>query len=129
MTYEVEISNYEVATGSYEVAIATCEVVTTTYEIKTMTCEVARMSYEVVITGCEVATGNCEVETSIHKFDIGCNLTKTSITQAETPQLTSISTFCFFINNFLQGQKNKKSFHFLLPTAESGTLFNDFLPF
>ena len=76
-----------------------------------MTCEVANMT-------CEVAKTNCEVGTSTYKIDTGCNLTRNLTTQAETPLFTSVSTFCFFNNRYLKGQKNKKSFHFLLPTAQ-----------
>jgi len=105
MTYEVAKINYKVATGSYEVAKASCEVVKTNYEVKRMTYEVANTTYEVVKTKCEVGT-------STYKFETACNLTKTLITRAETPLLTSVSTFCFFNNRYFIGQKNKKSFHF-----------------
>jgi hypothetical protein len=39
-------------------------------------------------------------------------MTKTLITQAATPLLTSVSTFCFSHNANLQTKKNKKSLHF-----------------
>jgi hypothetical protein len=52
------------------------------------------------------------VEKMTCNIDTDCNLTRTLITQAETPLLTSVCTFCFFNNNSFQCQKNKKSIHF-----------------
>jgi len=43
-------------------------------------------------------------------FDNHCIKTKTLITRAETPPLTSVSTFCFFIIAIFKVKKTKRAF-------------------
>ena len=60
----------------------------------------------------QFATTFGHFRTTLCKLDNSCIMTKTLITQAATPLLTSVSTFCFSHNANLQTKKNKKSLHF-----------------
>ena len=102
------------------VADKTLTVVDKTLTVADKTLTVADSSCTVADNSLTVADNSCTVFDYFDKItcniDMVCNLTRTLITQAETPLLTSLSTFCFFSNRCFKGQKNKTSFHFLLPS-------------
>jgi len=62
-----------------------------------------------------------------YRLGKGCNLTTTSITQAEAPQHTSLTTFFFFIITFFKVKKTKRGLTFCFPQPKAVFLFN-YLP-